>query len=62
MNGELLKLFGVLLTVAGVIVECAGLVSTRWLQLPRAFTILAIGLLLWFAGLGMLIAAGFLGR
>jgi len=54
---ELLRLIGFDIVCGAIAIECIGLLCTRWMQLYRAFRIIAIGVLLEVAGIAMVIAA-----
>jgi len=57
MTTDVLFKIGGLVLCGGVLVECVGLVLTSRIQLYRAFTIMAVGFLLWCSGIAMMIAA-----
>jgi hypothetical protein len=53
---ELFHRIGAVLLCSGISVECIGLTLASRLQLHRAFGIKIVGILLWGAGVAMLIA------
>ncbi len=47
-----------LLLIAGIAIECGGMVATRYWPLPRAFVLMALGGIAFYLGAAILVVAG----